>query len=314
MRPTKFLRVALFAAAAFAAASFLNAAAALAQAPVPDAAGLPGLVAQVFGQFAAHQWPAAVSGSLLLACFLVRLLTTKEKAAWAHGAAFTFWTSAFVAVAQAVAGAVASGGFSGPGLAAAVTLGLLNAGVLSNPTQLDPLGASARPSAGFSRVSVMLVVAALSAGTLAGCAWWQHCQTEAGRKEPGCAIANGVVQCTKSAVATLGPVALGLVENLIGQQVAVDWQAILKDVEGRGIADAGCSLAALEQVVENLMTARARAGAAPESGPAAARPFAASAAASQRADLASVKAAWARRAGVPSGTKFKFPDGSSVGF
>lgn len=309
MRPTKFLRVALFAAAAFAAASFLNAAAALAQAPVPDAAGLPGLVAQVFGQFAAHQWPAAVSGSLLLACFLVRLLTTKEKAAWAHGAAFTFWTSAFVAVAQAVAGAVAAGGLSGPVLASAVALGLLNAGLLSSPSAADPLHLS--PAAQKAAGAAVLLVALST--SLAGCAWWQHCQTPEGRKEPGCAVVNGVVQCTKSAAETLGPVALGLVENLIGQQVAVDWQAILKDVEGRGIADAGCSLAALEQVVEGLVASKEK-SAAPESSAAPARPYAASAAAAQCKDLASLRAAWARRAGVPAGTKFKFPDGSSVAF
>jgi hypothetical protein len=96
--------------------------------------------------------------------------------------------------------------------------------------------------AGKAATAILLLVGlGLSSS---GCACFQ--KDSADYNTAKCVVARDTVDCTITAVESLGPVAWGIVESLLGQQASIDWSAVLAGLKQAGLRDGSCLLARIE--------------------------------------------------------------------
>lgn len=80
--------------------------------------------------------------------------------------------------------------------------------------------------------------------TASACACWEKNSPDYNTAK--CVVARDTVDCTVTAVESLGPVAWGIVESLLGQQASIDWSAVLAGLKQAGLRDGSCLLARIE--------------------------------------------------------------------
>jgi hypothetical protein len=170
----------------------------------------------------------------------------------------------FVGALLGIIGPIAS---SFPPAAHALWIATVVVGAISTVTgALLP----SEPTTNERRVQLRIplsLVAVVLCGSLAGCALIKCYQpADPTFNSVGCQAERAAVNCVEENAITLGPMALGILENLlmslVGQPVSIDWVAIEQAAGGAGLKAVACFFAA----VEGMFTAKVAAAKAAHGG------------------------------------------------